>query len=116
MLKQRGLNRIALLGVTALHVSMLRCILLLTRMCMNYIEGCVAQSLKMPKSSTPAQNQAQIQNRILSQPQAIGKKTYTTLKRKMMRALQTIQTTTKCRTTTRTTVRQNFILEFSGTP
>ena len=38
MLKQRGLNRIALLGVTALHVSMLRCILLLTRMCMNYIE------------------------------------------------------------------------------
>ena len=47
-------------------------IALLTRMRMNYIEGCVAQSLKMPKSSTPAQNQAQIQNRILSQPQAIG--------------------------------------------
>ena len=40
-------------------------IALLTRMRMNYIEGCVAQSLKMQKSSTPAQNQAQIQNRIL---------------------------------------------------
>ena len=40
-------------------------IALLTRMRMNYIEGCVAQSLKMPKSSTPAQNQAQMQNRIL---------------------------------------------------
>ena len=47
-------------------------IALLTRMRMNYIEGCVAQSLKMPKSSTPTQNQAQIQNRILSQSQAIG--------------------------------------------
>ena len=47
-------------------------IALLARMRMNYIEGRVAQSLKMPKSSTPAQNQAQIQNRILSQPQAIG--------------------------------------------